>query len=73
MEDNTQHMANMQRLVSLVDSRLEALDRGMMFTDEIQTVGRSRISGRGERRTHIAMIVILGIILVTVLLLNRYA
>ena len=70
VEDNTQHMANMQRLVSLVDSRLEALDRGMMFTDDIQTVG-GRISGRGDRRAHIAMIVLLGIIVVTFLLLNQ--
>ena len=73
VEDNTQHMANMQRLVSLVDLRLEALGRGMMFTDDVQTVGHPRMSGRGERRTHIAMIVILGIIVVTVLLLDRYA
>ena len=70
VEGNAQHMANMQRLVSFVDLRLEALDRGMMFTDDIQTVG-GRISGRGDRRAHIAMIVLLGIIVVTFLLLNQ--
>ncbi|MGY8755712.1 MAG: hypothetical protein ACKVIR_08470 [Candidatus Poseidoniales archaeon] len=71
VEGNAQHMANMQRLVSFVDLRLEALDRGMMFTDNLQTDSRSRIFGRGDRRAHIAMIVLLGIIVVTFLLLNQ--
>ena len=78
VEDNMKHEANMQRLVSLVDSRLEALGRGMMFTDDLQTqihgdMGRPRIFGRSERLTHIVMIVILGIILATVLLIDHYA
>lgn len=78
VEDNKGHMANMQRLVSLVDSRLEALGRGMMFADDLQSqiqgnVGRLGIFGRSDRLTYIGMLVILGIVLLTVFFVDRFA
>jgi hypothetical protein len=46
---NKQHVANMQELMRLVDSRLEALDRGMMFPDDLQ----DQLAGRTADMTHI--------------------
>ena len=46
---NKQHVANMQELMRLVDSRLEALDRGMMFPDDLQ----DKLAARTVDMTHI--------------------